>query len=67
MHLLFKLLQLFEKHPDASLKLFCNDEVRIPEKQEHHTLEAVKLVEYDLKQTLEGLARYLFGKGKEKS
>ncbi|PIK50331.1 putative phenylalanine--tRNA ligase, mitochondrial [Apostichopus japonicus] len=58
---LFSDFELFDKYPDAKLKLFCNDPVRIQEKQEHHTLEAVKLVEFDLKQTLEGLAKYLFG------
>ena len=34
-----------------------------PEKQAIHTLEAVKLVEHDLKTTLVGLAHKLFGKG----
>ncbi|XP_014678978.1 PREDICTED: phenylalanine--tRNA ligase, mitochondrial-like [Priapulus caudatus] len=34
---------------------------RRPERQQSHTLEAVKLAEHDLKVALEGLARNLFG------
>ncbi|XP_058878552.1 phenylalanine--tRNA ligase, mitochondrial isoform X5 [Acipenser ruthenus] len=44
-------LQLFEKSP------------RTPQKQETHTLEAVKLVEFNLKQTLGKLMTRLFGGG----
>ncbi|XP_058878550.1 phenylalanine--tRNA ligase, mitochondrial isoform X3 [Acipenser ruthenus] len=46
-------LQLFEKSP------------RTPQKQETHTLEAVKLVEFNLKQTLGKLMTRLFGGGLE--
>lgn len=37
---------------------------RTDEKQELHTMDAVKLLEYDLKQTLLGLAFKLFGKSR---
>ncbi|KAJ8041226.1 Phenylalanine--tRNA ligase, mitochondrial [Holothuria leucospilota] len=62
---LFSDFELFEKCQDSSLKLFTDDQERVPEKQEHHTLEAVKLVEFELKHTLEDLARFLFGEGIE--
>ncbi|KAL3858630.1 hypothetical protein ACJMK2_008901 [Sinanodonta woodiana] len=38
---------------------------RLQDKQEVHSLEAVKLVEHDLKSTLERLAHHLFGKESE--
>ena len=37
---------------------------RTHDKQETHSLDAVKLLEFDLKQTLLGLAQKLFGKCK---
>ncbi|XP_030623478.1 phenylalanine--tRNA ligase, mitochondrial [Chanos chanos] len=43
------------------LSLFESHGRRTPQKQETHTLEAVKLVEFDLKQTLTRLIRHLFG------
>ncbi|CAI9560681.1 unnamed protein product [Staurois parvus] len=39
--------------------------IRTPNKQESHTLEAVKLVEFQLKQTLSKLITHLFGEGLE--
>ncbi|KAM5158145.1 phenylalanine--tRNA ligase, mitochondrial [Mantella aurantiaca] len=39
--------------------------IRTPNKQETHTLEAVKLVEFQLKQTLSKLIMHLFGEGLE--
>ncbi|MBN3318788.1 SYFM protein, partial [Atractosteus spatula] len=46
-------LHLFEKGP------------RTPEKQDTHTLEAVKLVEFNLKETLRKLITHLFGEDLE--
>lgn len=50
---------------DKSLKLFEDkgntDYFGGQDKQTCHTLEAVKLMEHELKTTLEGLAKYLFG------
>ncbi|XP_076827264.1 phenylalanine--tRNA ligase, mitochondrial isoform X2 [Brachyhypopomus gauderio] len=45
----------------GDLSLFERDGRRTPQKQEGHTLEAVKLVELSLKQTLSHLVRHLFG------
>ncbi|XP_072416538.1 phenylalanine--tRNA ligase, mitochondrial isoform X1 [Chiloscyllium punctatum] len=64
-------VRLFSKH-----ELFANVQngeelcifekgCRIPCKQERHTLEAVKLLEFDLKQTLKKVMIHLFGKGLE--
>lgn len=47
----------------GELSLFERGGRRSPEKQETHTLEAVKLVEFDLKRTLTQLVSYLFGAG----
>ncbi|TSK16042.1 Phenylalanine--tRNA ligase, mitochondrial [Bagarius yarrelli] len=43
------------------LSLFEQSSRRSPEKQETHSLEAVKLVEFNLKHTLTQLIRHLFG------
>ncbi|GCB70824.1 hypothetical protein scyTo_0001381 [Scyliorhinus torazame] len=62
-------VRLFSKH-----ELFANVQngeelcifekgCRTPYKQEMHTLEAVKLLEFDLKQTLKKVMAHLFGKG----
>lgn len=62
---LFTEHQLFSKVRDpTNLKLF-EEGRREPTKQESHTLEAAKLMEFELKSTLENLAADLFGKGLE--
>ena len=48
-----------------TLEIFGNDKNQTPEKQAIHTLEAVKLVEYSLKQTLVGIVENLCGEGVE--
>ena len=56
--------QLFGVMADPQLQLFDpSPGPRRPEKQETHSLEAVKLVEHELKTCLEGLAKRLFGGG----
>uniref|UniRef100_W5LIA5 phenylalanine--tRNA ligase n=1 Tax=Astyanax mexicanus TaxID=7994 RepID=W5LIA5_ASTMX len=47
------------------LSLFENGGRRTPQEQERHTLEAVKLVEFNLKRTLTHLIRHLFGEDLE--
>lgn len=55
---------LFANHED-SMDIFSNDSKRTNEKQEIHSLEAVKLVEFNLKETLTGLVEHLCGKDTE--
>ncbi|KAM6900108.1 phenylalanine--tRNA ligase, mitochondrial [Xenentodon cancila] len=59
---LFSNHELFSKVQNGQeLSLFERGGRRTPQKQETHTLEAVKLVEFDLKRTLTRLVFYLFG------
>ncbi|XP_061661338.1 phenylalanine--tRNA ligase, mitochondrial isoform X2 [Syngnathoides biaculeatus] len=63
---LFSDYQLFSEVPDGEdLKLFEAGGRRTPHKQEVHSLEAVKLLEFNLKGTLGGLVRHLFGEDLE--
>lgn len=47
------------------MELFAKNEERTDERQAVHTLEAVKLVEFDLKSTLSGIVENLCGEGVE--
>ncbi|XP_069368458.1 LOW QUALITY PROTEIN: phenylalanine--tRNA ligase, mitochondrial [Paralichthys olivaceus] len=59
---LFSNHELFSKVQNGEeLSLLERGGRRTPQKQETHTLEAVKLVEFDLKQTLTRLVTHLFG------
>ncbi|XP_076147198.1 phenylalanine--tRNA ligase, mitochondrial isoform X4 [Alosa pseudoharengus] len=59
---LFSNHELFAKVTNGEeLNLFEKRGRRTPQKQKTHTLEAVKLVEFNLKQTLTHLIRHLFG------
>uniref|UniRef100_A0A8C1P7K6 phenylalanine--tRNA ligase n=1 Tax=Cyprinus carpio TaxID=7962 RepID=A0A8C1P7K6_CYPCA len=59
---LFSNHELFARVKNGEeLSLFESAGRRTPQKQETHTLEAVKLVEFDLKQALTHLMRHLFG------
>ncbi|EPY83838.1 phenylalanyl-tRNA synthetase, mitochondrial [Camelus ferus] len=63
---LFSRHQLFAGVKDGeSLQLF-EQSSRSAHKQETHTMEATKLVEFDLKQTLTGLMTRLFGDGRKR-
>ncbi|CAN0066054.1 phenylalanine--tRNA ligase, mitochondrial [Lampetra fluviatilis] len=64
-------VRLFDRHSlfaevqgsgAEDLRLFESG-ARNPLKQETHTMEAVKLTEFNLKETLQGLMGYLFGEG----
>lgn len=56
--------QLFQKVQNSEdLSLFEVGGRRTPHKQETHSLEAVKLLEFDLKRTLTHLVTHLFGAG----
>lgn len=56
--------QLFQKVKNSEdLSLFEVEGQRTPHKQETHSLEAVKLLEFDLKDTLTHLVTHLFGAG----
>lgn len=57
-------LQLFQKvQTSEGLSLFEGGGRRTPHKQAVHSLEAVKLLEVDLKHTLTQLVTHLFGAG----
>ncbi|XDV46826.1 hypothetical protein PO909_016657 [Leuciscus waleckii] len=59
-------VRLFSNHENGEdLCLFESTGRRTPQKQQTHTLEAVKLVEFDLKQALTRLMRHLFGEDLE--
>ncbi|XP_026185310.1 phenylalanine--tRNA ligase, mitochondrial isoform X3 [Mastacembelus armatus] len=63
---LFSNHELFSKVQNGEeLSLFECGGQRTPQKQETHTLEAVKLVEFDLKDTLTRLITHLFGEDLE--
>nr|XP_046227791.1 phenylalanine--tRNA ligase, mitochondrial isoform X2 [Scatophagus argus] len=59
---LFSNHELFSRvHDGEELSLFECGGRRTPQKQEAHSLEAVKLLEFDLKHTLTRLVTHLFG------
>lgn len=62
---LFTQHQLFQSTKNADSFQLFEDGNRYEDKQEEHTLGAAKLLEFDLKQTLENMATDLFGKDVE--
>ena len=54
--------ELFRSTNDDSLAILEDNGVETDEKQAEHTIDAVRVMEIDLKQTLEDLVRQLFGK-----
>ncbi|KAG9479288.1 hypothetical protein GDO78_012779 [Eleutherodactylus coqui] len=62
---LFSNHELFAKVDNKDTCRLFENGFRTPHKQEIHTLEAMKLVEYHLKQTLSKLITHLFGEGLE--
>ncbi|CAB4038571.1 Phenylalanine--tRNA ligase, mitochondrial, partial [Paramuricea clavata] len=61
---LFVKHELFQNYQDA-LDIFSDDSEQMVEKQVVHSLEAVKLVEHNLKETLSGLVEHLCDKNVE--
>ena len=66
---LFEANNFFDKvkGPKTHLKLFEKDGVRTNDKQETHTIDSAIILEHDLKDCLLGLAKDLFGPGKNLS
>ncbi|XP_054621615.1 phenylalanine--tRNA ligase, mitochondrial isoform X2 [Dunckerocampus dactyliophorus] len=60
-----RLFSNHEVHNGEDLQMFEAAGRRTPQKQETHSLEAVKLVEFDLKHTLTRLMTHLFGEDVE--
>uniref|UniRef100_A0A8C4RL47 phenylalanine--tRNA ligase n=1 Tax=Erpetoichthys calabaricus TaxID=27687 RepID=A0A8C4RL47_ERPCA len=58
---IFSKHELFSSVTNGEELCLFESGIRTVEKQEHHTLEAVKLVEFNLKQTLSKLMSHLFG------
>ena len=54
--------ELFRSAKDDTLAILEHSGVETEEKQAEHTIDAVRVMEIDLKQTLEDLVRQLFGK-----